>query len=107
LELDRGNRTYFGEEKISSRTSSVVIWRKSARRVDGSATGEGMWGWMDGSTCECDFIRSYLGSGFIVLFNHFLSVQVVLETSFYDFYYNTCYFEWKNCSIYSIYKWNY
>jgi hypothetical protein len=101
LEFDRGNRTYFGEEKISSRTSSVVIWRKSARRVDGSATGEGMWGWMDGSTCECDFIRSYLGSGFIVLFNNFLSVQVNLETSFYDFYYNNCYFEWKNCSIYS------
>ena len=97
----------FGEEEISSRTSSVVSWRKSARRVDGSATGEGMWGWMDGSTCECDFIRSYLGSGFIVLFNHFLSVQVVLETSFYYFYYNTCYFEWKNCSIYSVYKWNY
>ncbi|EFX67036.1 hypothetical protein DAPPUDRAFT_115797 [Daphnia pulex] len=31
----------FGEEEISSRTSSVVSWRKSARRVDGSATGEG------------------------------------------------------------------
>ncbi len=36
----------FGEEEISSRTSSVVSWRKLARRVDGSATGEGVWGWM-------------------------------------------------------------
>jgi hypothetical protein len=36
----------FGEEEISSRTSSVVSWRKSARRVEGSATGEGMWEWM-------------------------------------------------------------
>jgi hypothetical protein len=28
----------FGEEEINFRTSSVVSWRKSTRRVDGSAT---------------------------------------------------------------------